>query len=112
MKAPSVLVVVLLTCGCVSNRHATNLGSNELHSTTGSVEIRGEVRHPGTYVYTAGMNVADVVSAAGGLNDFAHGLILIRNGKKLVDRYSIEMSKLLKTRISNGDTVYIMRTRD
>jgi lipopolysaccharide/colanic/teichoic acid biosynthesis glycosyltransferase/protein involved in polysaccharide export with SLBB domain len=85
MKQPEVSVIV-----------------HEVHSR--KVSVIGEVREPGRYEITGRTTVLDVLSMAGGLNDYAdrNGIVLIRQDGASSARVAIDYSALMSGKNWNG----------
>ncbi len=114
LKAFIVVMIMVLAVGCSSsNRRTSGFESAGQTLADGFVELRGEVRQPGAYPYVAGMTVADAVSAAGGLNDFASGVTVLRNGNSVIDHYNgggskrTAKSKYMRAPVKGGDVIRI-----
>lgn len=58
-----------------------------------TVEIQGEVRHPGTYTIGKGENIADLVARAGGLTKYAYpqGAVFSRKVLRLQEKQRMKM---------------------
>jgi lipopolysaccharide/colanic/teichoic acid biosynthesis glycosyltransferase/protein involved in polysaccharide export with SLBB domain len=85
MKQPEVSVII-----------------HEVHSR--KVSVIGEVREPGRYEITGRTTVLDVLSMAGGLNDYAdrNGIVLIRQDGATSARVAIDYNALLSGKNWNG----------
>ena len=78
------------------------------------VYVLGEVRNPGTFVYTTGMNIVQAVTLAGGFERLADkdGAYVTRNADNQEQRVRVSLKDIGEGRASNfalqpGDIVYI-----
>jgi protein involved in polysaccharide export with SLBB domain len=103
-----LLITGFLLMGCTSSRQVDRPVSS------GSVRISYEVLRPGDYPWKAAMTVESLVTAAGGLSDFASGIRVVRGGMNVVDRYygsvqGTQGSNYMGTPLEPGDAVWILR---
>lgn len=75
----------------------------------GTVNVTGEVRFPGHYVFARGERYSDVLARAGGLNEtaFAYGTVFTRNSAKAMEtvanrRAAADLRESLVTSATNG----------
>ncbi len=81
------------------------------------VFVLGEVQRPGTFPYTAGMNIVEAVSLAGGFKDSANAnyVIVTRHSQKGDQRIAVPVKKITEGKAKNlglqpGDIVFVPDT--
>ncbi|TKB46469.1 sugar transporter [Ferrimonas sediminicola] len=88
----------------LASRDRLNVLTKPSWATNETVEIRGEVRFPGTYIIQRGETLADVVKRAGGFTDYAYlyGAVFTRESMKKQEALEIRrVTNSLRKEIAN-----------
>ena len=94
----SLAVVLAADGGCQTQDHPTLQPTVAMTSAPSPTEpasgpvvyIYGTIRHPGRYPWHEGINLADLIEMAGGLDEFCSGNIKLHHLDKTTDRYQYD----------------------